>query len=247
MIVREEIIGDCRLILGDCLEVLPTLGKVDALISDPPYGVAEKTQRASRTKTQPQGLKNAGSPRKVDWRAIIGDDKPFDPAPLLLFPRVVLCGANHYASRLPDASKWIVWDKRENTTPDDNADVELVWTNLRGPARMHRQLWRGLICRGEENATRKLHPTQKPVDLMSRLLVECRLQQGMTVLDPYMGSGTTGVAAVRAGMKFIGIEIDEEYFETACERVRKAYAQPDMFVAAPAPQPEQLSILEGAA
>lgn len=228
---RIEHIGDCTLYLGDCMEIMPTLTGVTAVVSDPPYGVSEKTSRASRTKARPTGLRSPGAPRQIDWKPIVGDDKPFDPSHLLQYPKVILCGGNHFASRLPDASRWIVWDKRENTTPDDNADCELIWTNLGGAARMHRQLWRGFICRGEENSTQKLHPTQKPVDLMLRLIGECRLGEEDIILDPYMGSGTTGAAAVRQGVRFIGIEIEETYFDIACERIHKASQQPDMFAA----------------
>lgn len=222
-------IGDCTLYLGDCLAIMPLLTDIAAVISDPPYGVAEKTSRASRTKVRPTGVRSPGKPRQIDWKPIEGDDQPFDPSHLLNYPKVVLCGGNHFASRLPDASKWIVWDKREGTTSDDNADCELIWTNLGGVARVHRQLWRGFICRGEENATKKLHPTQKPIDLMLRLINECRLCPSDVILDPYMGSGATAVAAARMGLPFVGIEIDEQYFNVACERVRTETLQSDMF------------------
>lgn len=220
--MRVETIGFATLYLGDCRDILPTLPNVDAVVTDNPYGISEKTNRATRTKARPTGLRGVGRPRAMNWKPVIGDDQPFEPSHLLDFPKVVLCGANHFASRLPDASKWIVWDKREGTTPDDNADCELIWTNLPGPARIHRQLWRGMIRKGEENGKRRLHPTQKPVDLMARLIAECKLRPGDVVVDPYMGSGTTGIACARIGQPFVGIEIDPEYFDIACGRIRDA-------------------------
>src|SRR5690606_4462774 len=102
--------------------------------------------------------------------------------------------------------------------------------NLPGPARLHSQLWRGIARRGEENVSREArqHPTQKPVALMSWCLQLCKLKPGATVLDPYMGSGTPSVAAVRAGYRFIGVEIEPRHFESACERIEWATRQPPL-------------------
>ncbi|WP_407059249.1 DNA methyltransferase (plasmid) [Ralstonia syzygii subsp. celebesensis] len=159
---------------------------------------------------------------------VIGDDQPFDPAPFLDFKRVVLFGANHFGSRLPDASCWLVWDKRDGSTSDHQADCELAWTNLRGPARLFSHKWRGMIRAGEENLSRggvRVHPTQKPVALMLWALSLCKLDPGTVVFDPFMGSGTTGIAALRAGHPFIGIELDPEHFGRACERIEHEQRQ----------------------
>lgn len=227
-------IGNATLYLGDCSELLPSLDRSYALISDPPYGIRTNTDRTGRRGKMasrgalPMVLTTAYEP-------VRGDDRPFDPAPLLGFKQVVLWGANHYCDRLPGAPHWLAWDKREGTTSDDNADCELAWTNLKGPARLHRQLWRGLCRRGEENIASakkrlawRVHPTQKPVALMSW----CIAQAGTppVVIDPYMGSGSTGVAAVRAGLRFIGIELSEQYFNVACERIRLEQSQPDLLL-----------------
>ena len=231
---RVETIGKATLYLGDCREILPAI-EADACITDPPYGVSENTRRSSRSRSGDGAVPNVGrSVRAVDWSPIAGDAQPFDPASTLRFEKVVLCGGNHFASRLPDASKWIVWDKREGGTPDDNADCELIWTNLKGPARLYHQLWRGLICRGEENGAVRVHPTQKPVGLFSSLIGHCRLQPESTIVDPYMGSGTCGVAAVRSGHRFIGIEIDPAYFDIAVKRIEDAQRQSDLFIGAAA-------------
>lgn len=229
------VIGNCELWLGDCRDIVPTLGKVDAVVTDPPYGKRERTLRKTNGRTFSSTSRLHGRASEArDWPAVHGDDRPFDPSPWLSFPKVVLFGANHFSSRLPDASHWIIWDKREETSPDDNADCEMAWTNLKGPARIHRQLWRGICRRGEEAvspAKPRLHPTQKPIALMDFCLRACRLDRGATVLDPYMGAGATGVAAARLGLRFIGIEFEPQYFETACERIEAAYRQPDMLTA----------------
>jgi site-specific DNA-methyltransferase (adenine-specific) len=224
----ETIAEGVVLYLGDCREILPTLGKVDAVVTDPPYGVKERTSRQSngRGKNRHDKGKNVGS---RDWRPVHGDDEPFDPSPWLGFPKVVLFGANHFASRLPDRACWFVWDKRDGTTSDDNADCELAWTSFKSPARLHRQLWRGICRRGEENIVHgfgRVHPTQKPVELMSRAIDLCKLPPSARILDPYMGSGTTGVAAVRDGYRFFGIEIDEEYFDVARRRIEDELRRP---------------------
>jgi site-specific DNA-methyltransferase (adenine-specific) len=211
-------IGNATLYLGDCLQVLATLPPVDAVISDPPYGVKERTARgkAGRGKLL----------RSKDWEPVAGDDRPFDPAPWLDFPVVILWGANNFASRLPDSRGWIVWDKRPNCPSDDNGDCELAFTNLDKVIRKHSQLWRGCMRGGEENLSNRgqlEHPTQKPVALMRRCIDYAGSPK--LILDPYMGSGTTGVAAVEMGLSFIGVELDPSYFATACERIENAQRQ----------------------
>jgi site-specific DNA-methyltransferase (adenine-specific) len=148
---------------------------------------------------------------------VVGDTQPFDPAPLLRFPRVVLFGANHYADRLPPSPTWLVWDKRDGVASDDNADCELAWTNLGGPARLYRHLWRGL-CRASEQGQRHLHPTQKPVALMAWIIANWT-KPGDLILDPYMGSGPVLRAAKDLGRRAIGIEIEERYCEIAARRL----------------------------
>ena len=165
--------------------------------------------------------------------AIHGDDAPFDPAHMLdLAPVVVLWGGNHFADRLPSSSKWLIWDKRKGFTRNDFADYEMAWTNQKGVARLINHYWNGMM-RDSEKGVPRVHPTQKPIVVMEWALGEVS-SPGQIVLDPYMGSGTTGVACAKTGRSFIGIEIDEGYFDIACERIRQAYRQADMFVA-PAP------------
>lgn len=219
MIRKEVIIGDCRLILGDCREIISGL-TFDAICADPPYGI---------------GYVHSGGGGRlakstVNLKPVIGDDQPFDPRELIHVP-AILWGGNHFASRLPDTPSWLVWDKRCSDFSNDQADCEMAWTNLGGPARMVRHLWNGML-RGAESKTPRVHPTQKPVAVMEWCLGF--LPDARTILDPFMGSGTTLVACAKLGRKGIGIELDEGYFDSACKRVRDAYAQPDLFIPAPA-------------
>ncbi|MFE1571836.1 DNA methyltransferase [Comamonas odontotermitis] len=214
--MRTAQIGCCTLVLADYQAILPKLQDVSAIIADPPYG-NDYRQKRSRDKLV-----------KVDavHAPIVGNAQAFDPSPLLaVAPTVILWGANYYANKLPANGKWLVWDKREQTTPDDGADLEMAWTNLKGVPRMHRQLWRGICRRGEENVSRgarKLHPNQKPVALMDWCLDQAGLQPGAHVVDTHMGSGTTGLACLRRGIRFTGIEIDPVHFETAVSRLQTA-------------------------
>ena len=209
----------CTIYHGDCLEVLPHLDPVDLVLTDPPYGINANTRTAtSRRVGDVQGIKGC-APKLRDHKPVYGDKVPFDPSKWLGFPKVILWGGNHYADRLPVSACWLVWDKREGTTSDDNADCELAWTNLKGPARLHRQLWRGLCMRAEENGKPRLHPTQKPLELMRWCLLHKHTSDCKTVLDPYMGSGTTLRAAKDLQRQAIGIEVEEAYCEIAAKRL----------------------------
>lgn len=220
----ETLPGVCRvaaypsaqLILGNSLIVLNALkGKYDAIISDPPYGISY----------DPSG---PGGSKWHDVHGIVGDDAPFDPAPMLdAKVPTVLFGGNNFASRLPDSRGWFVWDKRPGMKSTCFADCEIAWSSLDQPAKMIRYAWSG-AWRGPETGDTHWHPTQKPVEVM-RWLIETATKPGDTVLDPYMGSGTTGVAALQAGRKFIGIEILERWWQNACKRIEREQAQGKLF------------------
>ena len=217
--MRVEYIGDATLYLGDCLEIMPTLGRVDAVITDPPYGMNYR-HGYSYSNAKRVGTRHVNT-------AIIGDDKQFDPSPFLDFPTVILFGANHYANNLPVSKGWIFWDKRPNMKPNDHSDGELIWTNKGGHLKRFTYMWSG-VCREGESGEKSLHPTQKPIALMAWLIKEYT-KPGDTILDPFMGSGTTGVACANLDRKFIGIEIEEKYFDIACKRIEIAYSQPRLF------------------
>ena len=211
--------------MGDCLNVMPLLGKFDAVVTDPPYGI---------------GYSHGGGGGKLarsttlDHMPIIGDDAPFRPERWVDGP-AILWGGNHFADKLPATQSWLVWDKRCSNYSNDQADAEMAWTNLGFPARMFRHVWNGML-RGSESKTPRVHPTQKPVALMEWCLGF--LPDASTILDPFMGSGTTLVACQRLGRSGTGIELDPDYFDIACKRVDEATRQPDMFVQPPA-QPQQ--------
>ena len=190
---------------ADCRDVLPSIDpdSVDLLLTDPPYGINLDTDYS--------GLN--GSHRT--YERVAGDNAPFDPAPLLTYGRCVLWGANHYASRLPDSSSWISWDKRGDQKPTMFADVELAWTNLGGPAIRYRHWWG--VNRASERGYH-VHPTQKPVALM-RWIVEKWTKPGDLVLDPYMGSGPVARACADLGRRYIGIELVEDYCKVAVSRL----------------------------
>ena len=220
--LRKEVIGDQTLYLGDCLEVMPLLGKVDAVVTDPPYGIGY---------VHGGGGGRLAASTKHAKMPIIGDDFAFDPLPWINQP-AILWGGNHFADALPASPSWVAWDKRCADYSNDQADCEFAWTNLGGPARMVRHVWNGML-RGAESKTPRQHPTQKPIVVMEKCLGF--IPNAKTILDPFMGSGTTLVACAKLGRKGIGIELDPDYFEIACKRVRDAYAQPDLFVEPPKP------------
>jgi site-specific DNA-methyltransferase (adenine-specific) len=203
---------DVQLHLGDCLEFLKTLepGAVDAVITDPPYGM--------KYKSGPISSSTISTTRKRFSTTIRGDDSPFDPSPWLRFPSVAFTGAQWFYDRLPAGGSLHCWDKRGEYKPLDQADADMVWASLRTNSRVFHLVWRGL-CRHAENRDRIEHPTQKPVALMKWMIGLLKLPAGSTIFDPYMGSGTTGVAAVQLGMKFIGCELDPTYFQIAERRI----------------------------
>jgi site-specific DNA-methyltransferase (adenine-specific) len=195
---------------GDCREMdLAALGG-GVVVTDPPYGIGWNTLGGSSGRSG------------QDFPAMVGDQEAFDPALILsLGLPTVLFGANHYADSLPPSSSWVVWDKRPTMASTDQADCEMAWTNLGGPARMFRMTWNGghteiYINAGEQaNGKRRYHPTQKPLAVMRFVIQRC--PEG-TVLDPFMGSGSTLVAAKSLGRRSIGIEIEERYCEIAAQR-----------------------------
>ena len=195
---------------ADCRDVLPTLGPVDLVLTDPPYGIAYD---ASHKKYH----------NGIDRGDAAWDKEPFDPSHLLTFKRLILWGGNCFSSRLPDSTGWLCWVK----TARDHAnirqsDMELAWTNCIRRPRVFHHLWIGAY-RDSESGKRNVHPTQKPIALMKWCI---RIAgEDEVILDPFMGSGTTLVAAKALGRKAIGIEISEKYCEIAVKRL----AQGELF------------------
>ena len=226
-IIKEERIGGQRLILGDCLEVMPLLGTVDAVVTDPPYGIGESgAKSASRSKLAKADL----YAHKV-WDTATADDAIV--LAVDISKNAIVFGGNYY--NLPPTSCWLVWDK-QNT--GDFADCELAWTNLNKAVRRIYWRWNGMIRKGHDV---REHPTQKPVGVMEWCINHLP-SDATTILDPFMGSGTTLVACEKLGRQGIGIELDPDYFEIACRRVDEATRQPDMFGAPPPAAPTQGSM-----
>lgn len=218
--MRKEVIGDATLYLGDCMDILPTLEKVDAVITDPPYGMNYKPEKWKKW-----------SGEQSEWKAIHGDDKKFNPAPFLTYENVILWGCNYYNDLLP-VGALLIWDKRCNEAGDKmyGSSIEAAWMKNETGAKIKRLLHGGVVNADSMigNNQKRVHPTQKPIALMSWCIEQVGNPQ--TILDPFMGSGTTGVAAIQMGRKFIGIELDPTYFDIACERIERATKQEDMFV-----------------
>ena len=203
--------------LGDCRELLSEIGSGVSLVADPPYGIDLKTDYKSG--------KRGSLAECNDFAPIAGDSQPFDPSPFLRFGEIVLFGANYYADKLPVSSGWIIWDKLDGLESsrelgfNDNADCELAWTNKPVPARIVRHRWMGAM-KASEQTQRRIHPTQKPVALMQ--LIIRHYTTGTVIFDPFMGSGSIGVAALREGRQFVGVELEESYFADAHARIAGA-------------------------
>jgi len=216
--------GDVTLYLGDCLEVLPTLaaGSVDAVVTDPPYGT--KRNGIHDYSRWNLGEKTSKSWESKSWDDVFGDNRQFDPKQWLAFPVVVLFGANYYWNELPGRG-CLVWDKTGGgkASASFKNDAELIWINNSQAVRIFRYMWNGYKRDGEIGE--HYHPTQKPIELMKWIFTQAKIQQTATILDPFMGSGTTGVACVQTGRKFIGVEIDPGYFEIAKKRIAQAQLQ----------------------
>lgn len=200
--------GQVTIYCGDAREILPSIDGVDLLLTDPPYGIGYQ-----------HGTRKGGNMLGMDGHRIAGDTEPFDPTPLLTYPRVVLWGGNHFADRLPVSRGWLIWDKRTGTPSNDQSDCEMAWTNLLNVARLFSARWSGRHRTGREQRDGRLHVMQKPVALMAWCI---RLAQSSGLIcDPYMGSGTTLVAAREHGYRAIGIELEERYCAIAVDRLRQ--------------------------
>ncbi len=192
---------------GDCREILPTL-TFGCVISDPPYGISHPTDYAARGRSKLAQCRN--------YAPVFADNSPFDPSWLLNWP-CILWGANHYASKLPDSSGWLVWDKLR---PDelDQSRAELAWSNFVKGCRVFPFLWNGMMRASDELLE---HPTQKPVALMKWCINQKWTPTGV-IADPYMGSGTTLVAAKDMGREAIGFDVEERYCEIAAKRLSQS-------------------------
>ena len=213
-----------QLYLGDCLEVMKSIPdkSIDAVITDPPYGIGEDGGLKARYRRGDGRTKGVIKHEYKGWDKSRPDKEVFDNL-FRLSKLVIIFGGNYFADMLPPSSGWIYWDKNIG---GDFSDGELIYTNQNRALRDYSiHPFSGL--RGGKD---REHPTQKPVALMAWIINQ-RTQPGDTILDPFMGSGTTGVACVQTGRNFIGIEIDPTYYAIAERRIAEAQAQPRLELA----------------
>lgn len=212
---RKEVIGECTLYLGDCLAILPLL-KADAVLTDPPYGI-DYGRAGGFCASHGWG----------PWRENVAWDQERPPpaafeAMLAASKDQIIWGGNYFTDFLPPTMQWLVWDKGQRDF--SLADCEFAWSSQQKAARIF------AYPRAKARLDGKEHPTQKPVELMAWCLGFLPGAEG--ILDPFAGSGTTGVACAKAGRRFIGIEIEPKYFDIAVRRIEEAYRQPDIFIEA---------------
>ena len=220
VVFEAETIGNATLYRADCLAVLPHIGAVDAIVTDPPYGIGENAKKvASRGKLA----------KPIDYGDFDWDAKPATDWHIAAIRQSskhqIIFGGNYM--NLPPTKCWLVWDKENGE--NDFADCELAWTNLSKAVRRIKYLWNGMIRRGDDGE--RVHPTQKPTEVM-RWCIGHLPDDVETICDPFMGSGTTGCAAASLGKRFIGIELDKRYFDIACKRIEDAQRQGDFLIAA---------------
>lgn len=201
--VEKRIIGDCTLYLGDCMDVMPTLGEVDAALTDPPYGIGISQNPVRQKHAKKDWDKCAPLSECINKLIEISDEQ-------------IIWGGNYFDLR--PSRGFLIWDKKQPQN-FSLAMCEYAWWSRDHNAKIFSKHVIGY---------EKSHPTQKPISLMEWCLGF--MPEAQTILDPFMGSGTTLVACAKMGRKGIGIEMDPEYFEIACKRVEAAYAEPDMFV-----------------
>jgi DNA modification methylase len=209
---RIERIGDAILYLGDCYTILPSLPPVDALVTDPPYGISwDRTAEKDSGRKPGKALAHKSHYEATGWDDSAAPDELIDLA-ISKARHAVIFGGNYY--RLPPSSCWLVWDKETGT--NEFADCELAWTNLKKPVKRIAYMWNGMLRANGE--PRGEHPSQKPLGVMEWAIMQIP-DEPQTILDPFMGSGTTGLAALNLGRKFVGIEREPKYFEAALRRI----------------------------
>lgn len=233
--MREEIIGDCRLILGDCRDVLPTLGKVDAVVTDPPYGYGAPSGTLGKQSRKRDYISFEDNPENVKSLvpafalalSLAGGRGICTPgnACFMFYPKPDVVGCFYQ----PAATGMCTWGRSTS---------QLIFYYGKDPraGKTIQPVSYQLTEISEDNG----HPCAKPIKAWTRMVTRASVE-GETILDPFMGSGTTGVACVNLGRKFIGIEREERYFDIACRRIQEAYKQPRLFEDPP-PKPVQDSL-----
>ncbi len=208
--------------LGDCLDVMRTMADNSVVVvTDPHYGIGA----AARDNQSRGNIAAARDYGCKDWDNAIPKKEYFDEI-FRVSREQVIFGGNYFTEHLPPSSSWIVWDK--DNGKNDFADCELAWTSHKRAVRKIVWRWQGMLQENMANKDKRVHPTQKPVGVM-KWIIENYTDENDVVLDPYMGSGTTGVACVKMGRKFIGCELDPEYFRIAEKRIEAAQGEFALF------------------
>jgi site-specific DNA-methyltransferase (adenine-specific) len=238
--VKTVEIGHCTLIHADCMDVMRDLPDkaFDLAIVDPPYGIKRDKGFGGFGGFGGVGKPIARKTYKGNWDNETPGNNYFENL-LRVTCYSIVWGGNFFTDKLPQNNHWIFWDKL-NTMPTFG-DGELAWTNInKNSVKRHKLEYNGLL--GKE--VDRIHPTQKPVKLYGWLLTNYA-KSGQTILDTHLGSGSSAIAANKLGFKFTGIELDEDYFNAACERIANAYKQTSLFDSEPesALSAEQLSLL----
>jgi site-specific DNA-methyltransferase (adenine-specific) len=240
----ERITDRIEIVNADCYTLLDALPSDAALVTDPPYGIAYLHSGGGGRGKGLQGANRVRPEHGAKRKRIHGDDRPFDPFPFLRFAVVCLWGADKYRLRLPETGTMLAWDKDCGKGPEGSfCDCEYAWTSTKTQRNIFRHYWRGLCCskQGEgldnPNKFRRLHVSQKPVALMEWTLKTCAVPSDALVIDPFMGSGSLGVACHRAGLRYLGVEIDQEHYATAKARLQRETAQSTFTLTDRTPEP----------
>lgn len=230
--MKPVIIGDATLYLGDCAEIMPLLGKVDAVITDPPYGIGASTSSFQNAKKRGSAATASTDYGDSSWDVAAPSTDQIE-AVVQAGDVAILWGGNFFD--LPPSPCWLVWDKENGN--NGYADCELAWTNMDKAVRRIKWRWAGMLQQNMMKKEDRVHPTQKPIAVMEWSIMQA--SQAGSILYPYMGSGTTGIAAIRLGRKFIGVERDPKYFDIACSRIEQAVAQGQLFAPEPVKQVQE--------
>jgi DNA modification methylase len=208
---EKVVIGNAELWHGDCREILPTLPECDLILTDPPYGIGAAKMGMGKWRTSRMEKKGWDSETPPQWLMLLMLEKATN---------LIIFGGNYFS--LPPSRNYLVWDKGAGFKGRDFAECEFAWCSWDGNAKV---LTRDPLA--NRDYEHKVHPTQKPVKVLEWAISLAPTND--TICDPFMGAGTTGVAAHNLGRRFVGVERERQYFDAACERITAAQAQERLF------------------